>query len=703
MGIITGASLETIHNGRIHRVGSSNYILLDTGSSSRMFKDDVGVDTASEPSHSSANSIATQLVGTIIHCASAHRDGSSVDVRYSQFDTSTDQWHATITDEVVFDNVAANMLDNSDVAVNLFVISDVVYVFFNSAAELLSATNWQRVSYSKRSDTSASGTWGTAVDITAGGEEHYRLFNAVADNGGKIHISLYDGSDFQHLSLDTTSSDSLSSAETFSSSDDIDMSSKVAHFEAANGDEIVVALYAKNPGDQIYASTITNDGSPATEVQASDTAFSNTSEDEDLWDAVGSDITRRIYLLHIDEDEDIKMVSYDGSAWSAEVTLQTGTFTEVGAASVYVNSSGTTVLGYIYEDNGTTVYSTEYVLATMITSAINSDVVIEPNSHVRFELSCAVQNDVLITNGLNIARDLNNTPTTDVAIDNSISIELQLGIAASSNISVANGIQFASELLVTSVSDTRLINSVLVSTSGFEITSNVTQDIGVDNGIQSISQISANQIQDIQIDSGILSQYQVDIITVTDAIIDNGVRVWYEFNQTITNDAFINSGVSSNFHILTQPQSDNVIDNGINTIFELMTLVVLDAQIEAGIAVFYELSLNLASDVFISNGVALGSLFEIISSNRSDVSIISNVVVQRDLQVHMTSNPSIVSDILASHFLTSNIVLDVQSNNSVTSQAIVIEYTGRLELDNRYEADLVLGELYSSSLMSNGN
>jgi len=467
---LSGTTLCSNHKCPPIQVGGSTYlVLLDSTDKSliEVWKNtNPGTDTWSEQDSSNkpttsgtynVEAIACVLAGTNIHIVSMTGNGTTAvnDVDYHVFNTSTDTW--SIADENIENNLDVDLTTASNMGVSICVRSDGdVIAFYAGNSDKIMGIDYTRIDYNIR----VSGTWGGATALDDAGEVSYKFPIAVLGASDKSHVAYVDvtNADIHHKSL--TSGDSLSSAEVVNDNT-IDSSRypSIAYNDNSGNEEIHIT-WNRSSDDDIYISTITNDGTPGAETRASDSAYNvaNALTVSNI-NTNGTDL----YLLWSDNAADLYISEDTGSGWGNHTSIYTGTV-DAFSSSIFVNDSGDTVLGYIYLDSSTTYYD-EYVIAsggiTVNLGFISSGTTLYAPSYNK-DLSLTFISSASSVYALTVSRDLaltfiNSTTTLyPVSYDRS----LDLGFIASSSALYSPAL--AKDILLGAIASSSTLYSVAI-------------------------------------------------------------------------------------------------------------------------------------------------------------------------------------------------------------------------------------------------
>jgi len=280
---------------------------------------------------------------------------SSADVTYHTFrmsdhSTNPDTW-GVIDEAVVTPSTAPG-----DQSCGIVRRSDTTVVVFYRYSD---GTN-QRVGYKIRSAVPA---WGSQVNLDTTASTNFVFSGATLGASNKTHIFYRDvtNNDIYHKSL--SSADSLSSRESveidaMSGTNDWGTNMPV-YWDDAGSEKIMIGVMDNSDG-LMYSVVVTDDGTPETRKQVSDSAVRNSptgaSSQQPVADmAVDSATDKQYALLVPTSDGDIYLDSAtNDGGWGTDTDIYTATNIDYVRGQIYTHSAGNggnKVYGYWYDDN----------------------------------------------------------------------------------------------------------------------------------------------------------------------------------------------------------------------------------------------------------------------------------------------------------------------------------------------------------------
>lgn len=299
------------------------------------------------------------------------QSGNTGNVRYHKFRTSD---HATDPDTwEIKDEVVVSSLTVGDQTAGVEFRSDGTVVAFYQ--ETISAN--ERMRYIIRS---SGGTWGSPANVDSEASTDFTFCAVTKGASDKIHIAYKDNTNGNLYHVSLSSGDSLGTRHLvhndggIGNSDQANIPVGPVYWNDGN-ERIMVSI--KDESDNFgYSSIITDDGTPAAVVQATDegidwnTGFGSLGVPANM---VIDPVTDDVYLIYGSAtDEDMVLAKYTNGTgtWGTDIDLNTGVTVDVVASWIFTHSSGNggnRVLGYIWENdsNGQTGYAQydEYIIA----------------------------------------------------------------------------------------------------------------------------------------------------------------------------------------------------------------------------------------------------------------------------------------------------------------------------------------------------
>jgi hypothetical protein len=357
-GLIGGCWVESPNRIGPHADTNGNLYFIhepaDTDPKFLMLKSADGGDTWAEmdgsnrPTTQDLESADASVDGDTLHILHMN---SSNDVVYHRFrmsdhPTNPDTWE--ITDE----SVAASLAAADQTACIQHRSDGTIVAFYQETSGGNESIRYKIRSYPGE-------TWGSVNDVDTAAEEH-TWAEVVEGESGLIHILYKDNTNgyVYHKSLST--GDSLSGRDLVhndcgvGSSDEKKVVLQPVYWNDG-GDEKIMAAVHDESDNYGYSSIITNDGSPAAVVQASDNTIDYGMGGGSLGcPAVLANDGSMVYLLYGGlADGDLWLATYDGG-WGVDVKQQTATQIDWVVGTVFTHSpanGGKRVFGYVWDDD----------------------------------------------------------------------------------------------------------------------------------------------------------------------------------------------------------------------------------------------------------------------------------------------------------------------------------------------------------------
>lgn len=362
-GLIGGANVESWNrclvcdaNGNLYYLGE--YATSENGVA--MFKSTDGGDTwtemdgAGRPSQVDLESADIAQEGDTLHVLVQ----GNTDVYYHRFYTSdhatlADTWDNTIVDEAVATSLTVNdqtaaieYRDNTS--------PSTLVAFYQHAG-----SGNERIYYKIRS---TGGSWGSENNLDSEASKDVTWVTVVKGASNLIHIAYLVNTDgyAYHRSLNT--SDTLSGRELVHNDCGTGTSDQkklpVPVYFDDGGDEKIMIFVHDESDSYLYSSIVTNDGTPASVVQATSNTVNYNTGNQSLQvpAATGANGTS-VYLVYgALSDGDIYLAEYTGGSWQgSDVKQQTATAeADSIMGAVFTHNSGNggnVVIGYVWTDD----------------------------------------------------------------------------------------------------------------------------------------------------------------------------------------------------------------------------------------------------------------------------------------------------------------------------------------------------------------
>lgn len=322
----------------------------------------------SRPAVQDLESLCMVQDGDTLHILVQNGAGDS-DVTYHQYFTSD---HATSPDtwNVKDESVEVISGSASDQETSLAVLSDgSIFALYRKTA-----TN-ESVYFKIRS---TGGSWDaspTEVDTTA--SVNFLGGMAVKEAGSdKVHIAYKDDTNGDLYRKSWTSGGGLSSRELISndsaagvSADEKPVLPLIAYQDGAV--EVVMFIYKRSTDDKLYSRTTRDDATLTTEAVASDSAVASHLGGSNQPTASASADGTTVYLFYSDDatNDLYRDSNADEAGWGTDTEEKDAVTVGFIRGNVYVNPSGDTVFGYIYDSSGNGdagyVWYDEYVISVV--------------------------------------------------------------------------------------------------------------------------------------------------------------------------------------------------------------------------------------------------------------------------------------------------------------------------------------------------
>lgn len=318
--------------------GGTLYAFVNDGGNCEMWKSSDGASWSNTQSSACDTSGAGMTVSAAIDANSdihvVYGSGTS-SVKYRQYDTGSDTWQGSEETPAIGDEVAglAITIDSSNVP---------HYV--------ARATTAGVVVYGNR----VGGTWNATVTVDS---TSVTDFNDITINNDNIPVvAQIDGTVLvAHLG-------NANNATSFTSSGTIDST-----IDTTAG-EVGVSVVADGTTGDEWVSYTDSGGTVSLAKHTGSTWTTNwstiTSKTDVGHETSAAFISGNVYVFYKEENSDVAYDYYNGTSWSGETILQTGTFQDVKAKWAYNNDNQqTTQIDYLYSD-ATDVYWASLSLGT---------------------------------------------------------------------------------------------------------------------------------------------------------------------------------------------------------------------------------------------------------------------------------------------------------------------------------------------------
>ena len=317
------------------------------------------MDAANRPTENDIEGIDVFQDGDTLHIA--HAASAVYYHRFQMSDhASPDTWE--ITDEVVDNTITGHTTQVASLAKR----SDGTIVMF-----YVDAASPDQCLYKIR-----NGSWGSSISIDTESSINFVSPFCVLGANDLIHLLYKDDTNgiIYHRSLN--SSDVLSDRETIKTGVAITSTLRIPYlppiYYDSSGDEKIMLLYQQISDQPLSQKTITNDGSPSSEVAATDNDVEqNEGSSHKVIASADADGTN-VHLFYVEKDiYDIWRTSNDDEGgWITDVEEQDAVYAQWFRGFVFTHSSGNggdRVFGYIW-DNGSSggtgfIQYDEYVIA----------------------------------------------------------------------------------------------------------------------------------------------------------------------------------------------------------------------------------------------------------------------------------------------------------------------------------------------------
>ena len=333
------------------------------------------VDGANRPTTIDWEGVDIKQDGDTLHI-SHHPGGSVVYHTFNMSDhaTNADKWG--VTDESVLSGIS-----ETDQSSTIIPRGDGTVV----CAYRRTITN-ERLYLKIRS---AGGTWGSQIALEQTSSIDWTQVVSVLGANDKAHFFYNDNTNGITYHKSLNSSDTLSAREQVYSGTGTGAGDRMpilppVYWDDA-GDEIIMGVIKRSSDGKLVSVIITNDGTPAASVVATDNAVHADSGGSRQPNASMANDGSTVYL-HYAEDvtSDLFRATYESGSWGTDVEEIDATDVDHIRSVVFTHSSGNggdKVVGYIYDtfSNGGTggVYYGEYVIpagATAVTKVVSSTV-----------------------------------------------------------------------------------------------------------------------------------------------------------------------------------------------------------------------------------------------------------------------------------------------------------------------------------------